>query len=478
MRLVLMAVAAAAFQRVSAQADTTKTEIGATISGAVHDSVAHTPLRDALVQLVSGDFVRTATTDARGAFLFREIPMGRYTIGFLHPVLDSIGIEGPLRELTIDAKRAFIVNLAVPSPARIRSAICKSPATGDSGAVIIGIVRDASTDRVASGVGVRGEWLEYVLTRGGMSRRLGHRDVISAANGWYALCNVPNSGIVALTGSRGADTTGSVEVQIPSDGFARRDMYIGTLELERVDHLRQPKPVASGSISSRPQKRMRVGNGRVSGKVVSVAGGVPLINAQVAIVDGPATRTNDLGEFLLTNAPQGTQMIEVRALGYYPHRRQIDVISGAGPANISLSTLQAVLDTVKVIAKRLPAGPDDGGFARRRRMGFGKFISPADMARHPVINTADVFRRYPGMRTDAGKILMRGVFSSQLGGESWCEASIFINGMNMSFMSIEDINDWVPPHLVAGIEVYSESNVPPQFQVGLSGCGSVVIWMK
>ena len=48
----------------------------------------------------------------------------------------------------------------------------------------------------------------------------------------------------------------------------------------------------------------------------------------------------------------------------------------------------------------------------------------------------------------------------------------------MSFMDVNDINDWVHPDEVAGIEVYPEGTVPPQFQEGLSGCGSVVIWTK
>ena len=76
---------------------------------------------------------------------------------------------------------------------------------------------------------------------------------------------------------------------------------------------------------------------------------------------------------------------------------------------------------------------------------------------------------------------MRGAFQSnqgQLGGENWCNASIFINGHNMSFMTLEDIDDWVPPDEIAGIEVYPDGTVPPQFQPGLSGCGSVVIWTK
>ena len=42
----------------------------------------------------------------------------------------------------------------------------------------------------------------------------------------------------------------------------------------------------------------------------------------------------------------------------------------------------------------------------------------------------------------------------------------------------QDIDDWVHPNEVAGIEVYAGTVVPPQFQVGLKGCGRIVIWTE
>ena len=40
-----------------------------------------------------------------------------------------------------------------------------------------------------------------------------------------------------------------------------------------------------------------------------------------------------------------------------------------------------------------------------------------------------------------------------------------------------DIDRWVDPHEIAGIELYVDL-VPPQFQPTLSSCGSIVIWTK
>jgi hypothetical protein len=48
----------------------------------------------------------------------------------------------------------------------------------------------------------------------------------------------------------------------------------------------------------------------------------------------------------------------------------------------------------------------------------------------------------------------------------------------MSFMDTSDIDTWVKPSEIAGIEVYSGTMVPGEFQEGLRGCGSIVIWTR
>jgi hypothetical protein len=449
-----------------------------TVSGAVYDSVARAPIGNATVQLIRGSLVLNATTDGSGRFGYRDVPPGRYVAGFLHPLLDSIGVESPAREVIVEAGRETMVSLAIPSVARIRTAVCGEAKAQPGGGLVIGTVRDALTAASVSDVTVLGEWVEYVITRAGVARRIGRASTTTGASGWYALCGVPGNGSVAVTAVSGSDTTGTIELQLSAEGFIRHELFIGELRTAVRDDTSR---LAQERKTTGARRSIRVGSGRLIGRIVSAQGDVPIANAQVSLTAGPATQANELGEFVLTNAPLGSQMLEVRALGYYPDRRPISVVADAPSVIIKLSTLKAVLDTVKILATPLATGPDDGGFARRRRMGNGRFITPADMDRFPVINTTDVFQRVPRMRTDKPKILMRGAFPSaqgQLSGDTWCEVSIFINGHNVSFMSQEDINDAVYPHEVKGIEIYSEGTVPPQFQVGLRGCGSVVIWTR
>ena len=470
MRLPLIAVLFLARQAVAQVPDTARHAATSSVGGVVHDSIARAPLANATVQLVARDdpaFVRTTTSDSLGGYLITDVPVGHYTLGFLHPLLDSLGVDSPLRAIDVANFRPVRVDLAVPSPARLRRAICGTQPAGDSGAVIIGVVRNAGNEAAASQVSVTGEWLEFALARTGFARSIGRRAATTADNGWFALCNVPAGGNVALVASKGADSTGLIEVQVPSDGFLRRDLYLGEGELA--------SSVTEASLdSAKPARRIHVGNVRLSGTVLSALADRPVANALVFITDGPQTRTNDRGEWTISNAPGGTRTLEVRALGFYPSRSNVNVVSAAPPIRVTLSTLKAVLDTVKIIASRLPGGADGGGFARRQRMGIGHFVSAADMRRFPVIVTSDVFRRVPGVRSDykSSRILLRGAF------EPWCEAAIFVDGHYFPSFSAEDIDDFVPPDRVAGIEVYTESNAPPQFQVGLSGCGSIVIWTR
>lgn len=440
--LLLFAAAA------GAQSPTPNSVAGATVSGAVFDSLARAPLGGAVVQIVAADspsrFEKSVTADSLGRFSMSGVPDGAYAIGFFHALLDSLGVEAPLKQLTVSGARSVRVDLAIPSPMRLKAAICKQ-SMNDSSAMITGIVRDSKTEAPASDVNVWGEWLELSIGTRGVSQNVQRVRAVTSDNGWFALCNLPASGTIALVAIRGVDSTGVLELPVPAERFMRRDLYVGVARRD----------------------------GQLRGRIVASAGNKPLAGALVHIVDGPQTRTNERGEWTLPEAPTGTRMLEVRALGYYPERRRVDVVASSPPIEVKLSTLKAVLDTVKIVASRLR---NDPGFERRRRSGMGRFVTEEDMKRFPVIQTSDFFTRLPGIRRDGpqAKILMRGA----LGTDGWCEPAVFIDGHEMSFMTAEDIDDWIPPHKVQAIEIYSEGTAPPEFHPGLRGCGSIVVWTK
>ena len=54
------------------------------------------------------------------------------------------------------------------------------------------------------------------------------------------------------------------------------------------------------------------------------------------------------------------------------------------------------------------------------------------------------------------------------------EPPVFINGIHEPITSL-DWNDIIPIELITKMEVYSSTNVPPQFQMA-GGCGSILLW--
>src|SRR4051812_34488145 len=73
-----------------------------TVAGLVTDSIGKIPLRGAIVQLAPDSGAeRHAITDSLGRFEFSSVAPGRYLIGFIHPLLDSIGLEPTIRAITV-----------------------------------------------------------------------------------------------------------------------------------------------------------------------------------------------------------------------------------------------------------------------------------------------------------------------------------------------------------------------------------------
>jgi hypothetical protein len=434
-----------------------------TVTGVVTDSIARAPLRGAIVQLAPDSGAnRQAITDSLGRFRFDTVRSGRYRIGFIHPLLDSIGLDPLVREVNVSTNGALRVDLAIPSPTRIRNAMCGSQYNGK--AVITGFVRDAADDSPIAGAAVAADWLELTFQKGGIVRVMPRSDAITAANGWFALCNVPSDGIMGLFAARGRDSTDVLDVHVPENGFLHHDLYLGGAR-----------------------------NGRLAGTVLSAATGEPVGGAQVAVAGAGPIRANAQGEWAFGDLPLGTRIIEVRALGFYPERRGVHVTVAARPIRVGLSSLRAVLDTVRIRAARLQ-DRHESGFEERRRRGVGFYLTAKDIEKKHVNSTADLFLSMRGVRIGFAsdtmisdsralvdpdslkpttrRLLMRGT-SGDL-----CSPSMFLNGLYVDRVDVDDLDTWAAPREIAAIEIYSEATAPVQFQRIGKGCGSIVIWTK
>jgi hypothetical protein len=430
------------------------------LRGLVIDSLSDRVLPGAFVQVVGDSpstFIGTATADAFGEYVIANIPAGRYTIGFQHPLLDSLGIEAPVRVAQLRDSGEVRVDLAVPSPERLRRTLCAAA----PGALIMGFVRDVRTNTAVESANVTAEWLEYALGRTGLTTSRPKRVSTSFPSGFYALCQMPAPGVVVLRAGKGADSTGAVEVALTARAFFRQDLIVGA-----------------------------AADGRIAG-AVRTRDGAPLVGAQVAMLDGPSTRTNERGEWSLTGAPAGTRSLEVRAVGFYPDRRTLTVSASTPRVDTRLETLKAVLDTMKVVANLPPSIVAE--FNTRRRTLPGRFLAPEDIARRGPTQVSDLFKSIPGVYLevlmpsdtlnqfagstgDTGdgqlRITMRGGFSAK------CIPSIWLNNLQLQDVAAADLDGLMQPNDLIGVEVYQPTQVPAQFRVGMTGCGAVVFWRR
>jgi hypothetical protein len=464
--------------------DSGRRPAAAPVTGIVHDSLTRTPLAGATVQLVSShdlaSFARSTVSDHRGRFAFEAVPGGRYTVGFFHAMLDSLGLEPPLREVEVKGGRRVRVDLAIPSASRLRSAICGPRTDTDHGGVLVGIVRDARDGHPMPEATVSVEWAEVTISRGAFVSRTPRRFAMTLENGYYAICGVPSPGTMMLRAAHGADSTDWIEVQTPDDGFLRRELWLGAAHAVRV------------SDSSRigallPLTRVvQQGDGLLAGTVVTVAQGKPLMDALVSIVGGPETRTNDRGQFRLTGVPGGTRTLLVRAVGYYPAQRSVDVVPGAAPVHVQLMTFRAVLDTVKVTGRRIR--DRYRGFEERRRSASGVFVTADQIARWRPLNTSDIFRFIPAVkvvhRAHESIVVLRGAIADTAFADTTasagtiCQPMMFLNGRNLFDIPLEAIDTVVLPEEIDAIEVYVGGTVPPQYDDARRGCGAIVIWTR
>ena len=84
----------------------------------------------------------------------------------------------------------------------------------------------------------------------------------------------------------------------------------------------------------------------------------------------------------------------------------------------------------------------------------------------------DIVGGYDGGTAFDQAVVMRGIFSHR------CTPNLFLDGMRMPLAGVNDLNSFLRPDDLVGVEIYPAGTVPAQFDPGLTGCGSIVLWTK
>jgi Carboxypeptidase regulatory-like domain len=229
------------------------------------------------------------------------------------------------------------------------------------------------------------------------------------------------------------------------------------------------------------------------------AAGVPVRGAEVLLVPARLRAlTSDSGRFEFASPVSGAARIAVRLLGYLPISRSLTLgVDDTLTLQLELERMPQQLPGVQVETPAID--PSMEPFETRRREGFGRFVTRAQLAKEEHSTVSNVLRRAGGLRlmkraqlcgggfaaaTGRGMTsLMPGDLACSLGGafEVACYLSIWLDGAPIWRPGIPDPPD-VDQFTVAGIEAIEVYNGPSQTPIQYLGtgssCGAVLLWTR
>jgi len=439
------------------------------IEGTITDSIHAAPLANANVLAVriepEPSVSSGAMTDARGRYHIDSLAAGRYMVEFASPLLDSLEIALPPREASVAQGQVTRIDFSLPSGQTLRLAACPGLALDKGTGAVVGRLSDADTDRPLAGAKVVVAWHDLSIDRKTMTPSIGERTgtVTSDSLGRYRLCGVPTGDWIVIQVQADGRSGSAVRLQVPdSAGVVVRHLSLSAASARPIPDS------ASASAADTAPPPLLTGTASVAG-VVRGVGGLSLSGAQVRVIGARGTTLSDeRGRFELRDLPAGTQVLEVRRIGYLLAQQPVELrATRAVSQDVRLQRI-VTLDSMRVLAQR-SRYPE---FEQRRRMnGFGTFLTSEEIARRTSFETSDLFRMIPGFRVagfglDAKVYSSRGVTS--LTGP--CQPNIVIDGMPGQEINL------IHPTSIGAMEVYRAGQpTPVQYD---RGCGAIVIWSR
>ena len=438
------------------------------LEGRVIDSVHARPLVGVRVlALGSGPRVGsrdTAVTDSAGRYHIDALPAGQYTVGFESPLIDSLEIALPPREGNVAPGTTATVDLAVPPAAKLRSAVCSGATLPRETGALFGHVVSAETESPLSGAVVSLAWWEREVDRTTLraNSRIRTASVSTDDDGWYRLCGVPT------------DTWLSVQLQHEGRaGPAMRALVGDTLGIA-ILHLSfstsGSRVIADSATSAAVGDDAPLSGTAMLSGVVRGIGDTPLASAEVRVVGtGAVGHTDAQGRYSLRGLPAGTQLLEVRRIGYGATENPVELRSGVVVTRDVRLQRIVNLDSIRVVAKRTRYS--EFSKLRERSILGGSFLGPEELEDVRVAMTSDLVWRIPGFVV-VGNGPNAYVVSTRGGGSlSTCRANVVVNGAPNW-----PIND-VSPLKLGAIAAYPQGG-PPEYYFGGRFCGMILIWTK
>jgi hypothetical protein len=439
------------------------------VEGDITDSLHSRPLPGATV-LLSGlapgsTAFHSAVADDRGRFRFDSVDAGRYSVTLSHPIIDSLELVLPPHEVTVTAGERSRITLALPSGATVRARACPGIAMPLRVGAIVGQVTDAESEQPLSNATIAVDWMDMQFDRSTLQTTSTPRSasIRTDSTGIFRFCGVPTDTYVLLQVQRDGRSGSPVRVSIP---------VASGLTVLRLSYSESAsRPLAAAEDSAGADEVVPLTGTASVGGVVRNTNGQPVNDAVVRLVGAAGeSRTDGRGAFSLAALPAGTQLLEVRRVGYLVAHERVELRSGRTvTADVALQRI-VTLDSVRVIAQRNRYR--EAADRQRRQGGAGTYITEDQIARYAATETTDLLSRLgslfvQGRGLDAKLYVQRG--AKTIEGPP-CPMNVIIDGFQHQDANV------VLPQEIGAIEIYKgPAGAPIEFN---SACGVVMIWTK
>ena len=451
------------------------------LTGRVVDSTHARPLTGARVVAVGTDardaVSRAATTDSAGRYRIDSLPAGRYAVGLESPLLDSLEIALSPREVTLGAGQTATIDLAFPPSAKLLGALCPGITLPAQTGVLLGHVVDAESENPLADAVLALSWQERGVDRYTLKPVNAERTASATADssGWYRLCGVPTDTWLSLQLQYKGGAGPVIRAMVGDTlGVAVRYLSFAVSSLRPEPDSAAARPVPSNSpapASTAPTvadaPALLSGTAKLTG-IVRGTGDVPLASAEVRVRGARGTgKTDVVGRYTLTELPDGTQVLDVRHVGYAPAEVSVELRSGVMVTSDVRMQRVVNLDSIRVVATRVRY-KEFNEMQKNKIMGV--FLGPDEMEwRWRVAYSSDVIKLIPGYKI-VGEGRNQRVINGRGAEVFRCSPNIVIDGQED--MSINDVE----PVTIGAIAAYRMGDQgPPEYD---RGCGAIIIWTK
>lgn len=213
--------------------------------------------------------------------------------------------------------------------------------------------------------------------------------------------------------------------------------------------------------------------------------GKPLEGVEVTdMKSGTTALTTSTGTVTLAYLPDGGSEVRVRQLGYVPVTQFVR-ISPADTVPVTVILVESATILPTLVTRDTSAHPVSPGlrdFEARRRSGRGYFITERELRKADNREMQNVVRTVPGLVVSCTRVFPQACYAVSgraqskyaiIGGGA-CKFAIYVDGA----VSMEtDLNRFRVADY-AGIEAYSGSQVPQQYNATGAACGVLLFWTR